>query len=154
MDQGDSNNGVTKEACVGGGGAYTPYTCAEAEHFLQHGAEAMSIDSGTAKLLAENWWAPKCCDGAVADEGSEDIVESGEESDQGPGLVQEGGEGSEGSGEDSDQGLGPGGDEGSGEDSDQEPETVQKGEDVPSAAPNLAVTGTVVAALIGITAIL
>ncbi|KAL7540769.1 hypothetical protein ACHAWF_011241 [Thalassiosira exigua] len=66
LDQKDSNDGTTEEACVGGGGSWSAYTCGEAQYFLDNLAEANGVTGDVAQFLAENWWRPKCCEEAVA----------------------------------------------------------------------------------------
>merc|ERR1711937_525765 len=60
LNGGSSIAGVTEDACVNGGGAWTSYTCRDANIFL--GTDT-TLDEGARQFLVENWWRPLCCDG-------------------------------------------------------------------------------------------
>merc|ERR1712008_402373 len=61
LDGKDSNGGTTKAQCVDGGGSYDPYTCGDAEDFLQNNLQAKALGNDVVNYLVEEWYQPKCC---------------------------------------------------------------------------------------------
>lgn len=61
----DSNDGLTEEECVEGGGSWTPYTCDDLEEWYT--VEA-TLDSETLEYLRVNWWRKPCCAHADSDD--------------------------------------------------------------------------------------
>jgi len=78
-DQQDANTGTTEKACVDGGGVYVPYTCLEAENYLND--ETTLLDSSTSAYPIEFWWKPSCCVN-VSDASSSSEVPEKEEEDE------------------------------------------------------------------------
>lgn len=84
-----STDGLTETDCVGGGGAYKPYTCEDAHNWLAFEA---TLDPAAMAELINQGWGDKCCAGAattaivVNDAGpaavapGEDVADAGEAS--------------------------------------------------------------------------
>jgi len=58
-DDGNTNYSF-REMCTSGGGQYEPYTCKDAENFM-NGWDAMFMLSDMKEFMRIDWWQPKCC---------------------------------------------------------------------------------------------
>jgi len=75
----DSNDGTTKDQCVNGGGVFSPYTCGDAESFLENDPMAKALGEDTMNLLVTSWYQPKCCENIPVDALDEDEDEDEDE---------------------------------------------------------------------------
>jgi hypothetical protein len=72
LDQQDANLGVTEESCEDGGGDYQPYSCGDANLYLNSEAADDGLDQETISFLVNDWFQPKCCGDAVSKSSSEE----------------------------------------------------------------------------------
>lgn len=77
----DSNDGLTEDECVSGGGSWFSYSCSDARSFINSNLDP-DLDQ-TMEYIAEFWYASKCCVGGDAAEEEEEEEKEEEEEEGG-----------------------------------------------------------------------
>jgi len=92
LNEQSSHSGVTEEACVAGGGSFEPYTCSQANDWVNSEGQS-TLDEATLKFLVEDWWQPECCGDSSDEPTNESLDSSSDEVDyvsSAPGLAKSG----------------------------------------------------------------